>query len=158
MAGLIAQLTAAARKRKQKKDIGTNKCMYSLPPFDRNGFKAEVHNEYLVEMRLWGEQQAREAAENKMITEHWTKFQVIFYYASKIYLVKQEEKAIREAVPFTWRRCILEGVAFTTWLGIIPLSFLSMELLFHFGTAFISPELADHLYTYGSANMTEWNP
>ena len=77
MAGLIAQLTAAARKRKNKKDIGTNKCMYSLEPFDRNGFKKEVHNEYLVEMRTWNEQQTRVAVENKMILEHWARFQVI---------------------------------------------------------------------------------
>ena len=77
MAGLIAQLTAAARKRKNKKDIGTNKCTYSLEPFDRNGFKADVHNEYLVEMRMWREQQTRVAAEDKMIMEAWAKFQVI---------------------------------------------------------------------------------
>ena len=76
MAGLIAQLTAAARERKGKKDIGTNKCMYSLEPFDRNGFQKEVHNEYLVEMRLWNEQETRVASENKMILDHWTRCQV----------------------------------------------------------------------------------
>ena len=78
MAGLIAQLTAAARRRKSKKNIGANKCMYSLEPFDRNGFNKEVHNEYLVEMRLWNEQQMKIAREDKMILDHWSRLQVTF--------------------------------------------------------------------------------
>ena len=76
MAGLIAHLTAAARRRKTKKDVGANKCMYSLDPFDRSGFRKEVHNEYLVEMKLWNEQQMKVARENKMILDHWTRLQV----------------------------------------------------------------------------------
>ena len=76
MAGLIAHLTAAARRRKSKKDVGPNKCMYLLDPFDRTGFRKEVHNEYLVEMKLWNEQQERVARENKMILDHWTRLQV----------------------------------------------------------------------------------
>ena len=39
MAGIIAQLTRAARIRRDRKHYGTNKCLYTLEPFDTNGFK-----------------------------------------------------------------------------------------------------------------------
>ena len=39
MAGIIAQLTRAARSRRDRRTYGTNKCLYTLEPFDTNGFK-----------------------------------------------------------------------------------------------------------------------
>ena len=41
MAGIIAQLTRAARIRRDRKHYGTNKCLYTLEPFDTNGFKVD---------------------------------------------------------------------------------------------------------------------
>ena len=40
MAGIIAQLTRAARIRRDRRTYGTNKCLYTLEPFHTNGFKA----------------------------------------------------------------------------------------------------------------------
>ena len=42
MAGIIAQLTRAARIRRDRRTYGTNKCLYTLEPFDTNGFKAKI--------------------------------------------------------------------------------------------------------------------
>ena len=47
MAGIIGQLTAAARKRKDAKIINSDKCMYTIPEFDPNGFDPLVHNSYV---------------------------------------------------------------------------------------------------------------
>ena len=42
--------------------------------------------------------------------------------------------------PFTWSRLLLESVMFTSWLSIIPLSFLTMEGVFMFGTQHIGDQ------------------
>ena len=42
MAGIIAQLTRAARVRRDRRTYGTNKCLYTLQPFDSNGFKVDI--------------------------------------------------------------------------------------------------------------------
>ena len=42
MAGIIAQLTRAARIRRDRRTYGTNKCLYTLQPFDTNGFKVRL--------------------------------------------------------------------------------------------------------------------
>ena len=47
MAGIIGQLTAAARKRKDAKTINSDKCMYTIPEFDPHGFDPMVHNSYV---------------------------------------------------------------------------------------------------------------
>ncbi len=49
MAAIIAQLTIANRKRKErgKYYLPADKCVYKLPPFDER-FSAEKHNRYLI--------------------------------------------------------------------------------------------------------------
>ena len=49
MAAIIAQMTRAARKRKEGRryQISADKCVYDIPPFDRT-FEAHKHNKYLV--------------------------------------------------------------------------------------------------------------
>ena len=44
MAAIIAQLTRAARRKRSRRTYGPNKCLYTLEPFDRNGFNPSVHN------------------------------------------------------------------------------------------------------------------
>ena len=44
MAAIIAQLTRAARGRRTRRTYGANKCLYTLQPFDRNGFNPAIHN------------------------------------------------------------------------------------------------------------------
>ena len=44
MAAIIAQLTRAARRKRTRRTYGTNKCLYTLEPFDRNGFNPAIHN------------------------------------------------------------------------------------------------------------------
>ena len=47
MAGIIGQITANARKRKDAKNINSDKCMYHIPQFDTNGFNPMLHNSYV---------------------------------------------------------------------------------------------------------------
>ena len=47
MAGIIGQLTANARKRKDAKTVNSDKCMYHLQEFDRHGFDPSTHNKYV---------------------------------------------------------------------------------------------------------------
>lgn len=52
MAAIIARMTIASRERKKRnaamgnKTIGTDKCVYELPPFDRC-FDPTKHNKYM---------------------------------------------------------------------------------------------------------------
>ena len=56
MAGIIGQLTANARKRKDAKRIRSDKCMYNIHEFDRNGFSPVIHNKYVKNrVRLEGQ-------------------------------------------------------------------------------------------------------
>lgn len=54
MAAIIAQLTLAARKRKERKKyyIDADKCVYHIPPFDER-FSPEKHNRYLINKALY---------------------------------------------------------------------------------------------------------
>ena len=47
MAGIIGQLTANARKRKDTKIVASDKCMYYIPEFHSTGFNPSLHNKYL---------------------------------------------------------------------------------------------------------------
>ena len=47
MAGIIGQLTANARKRKDAKVIESDKCVYWLPEFEQFGFNPVLHNNYV---------------------------------------------------------------------------------------------------------------
>ena len=47
MAGIIGQLTANARKRKDTKIVASDKCMYYIPEFQSTGFNPYLHNKYL---------------------------------------------------------------------------------------------------------------
>ena len=47
MAAIIAQLTRAKRERDKKKTFDSNKCMYTLEPFDDH-FEPTKHNRYIV--------------------------------------------------------------------------------------------------------------
>ena len=42
--------------------------------------------------------------------------------------------------PFSWSRLLLESVMFTSWISIIPLSYLAMEGVFIFGTQHIGDQ------------------
>jgi hypothetical protein len=75
MAGIIGQLTANARRRKDTKRIRSDKCMYNIPEFDRNGFSPDIHNNYVKNrVRLEGkkideEQEAMVVQEKKMVNK-----------------------------------------------------------------------------------------
>ena len=47
MAGIIGQLTANARKRKDTKIVPSDKCMYYIQDFHPSGFNPSLHNKYL---------------------------------------------------------------------------------------------------------------
>ena len=42
---------------------------------------------------------------------------------------------------------MLEGLAVTIVISLVPISFLSAELLFMYGTMYIPPEVLEALYT-----------
>ena len=76
MAAIIAQLTLAARKRRDRRTYGTNKCMYTLGRFDPNGFNPEMHNKYCIEKARWEEQMRMVKEEEKIILRAWKEYQV----------------------------------------------------------------------------------
>ena len=48
MAGIIAQLTRAARIRRDRRTYSTSKCMYSLEPFRPHGFDPMLDNKFML--------------------------------------------------------------------------------------------------------------
>ena len=76
MAAIIAQLTRAARARRDKRTYGTNKCMYTLGRFDPNGFNPEVHNRYCVEKARWEKQKHLVMEEEEIIHRSWKEYMV----------------------------------------------------------------------------------
>ena len=44
---------------------------------------------------------------------------------------------------------------FAAWLGIIPLSYIVVELFFFFGTAYINQDIIERLYQYGNVGVRE---
>ena len=77
MAAIIAQLTRAARKRRDRRTYGANKCMYKLDRFDPNGFNPDVHNRYCVEKARWEEQTRLVQEEEEIIHRAWREYQVL---------------------------------------------------------------------------------
>ena len=77
MAGIIAQLTRAARVRRDRRTYGTNKCMYTLEPFDTNGFDAKVHNRYCVQRAVWEERIKNIEEEEEQIITAVKEYKVI---------------------------------------------------------------------------------
>ena len=91
MAAIIAQLTRAARGRRTRRTYGANKCLYTLQPFDRNGFNPAIHNKsgstshgwrrilfsrYCLEKARWEEYVQKVALEEEMIQAMWREAQV----------------------------------------------------------------------------------
>ena len=76
MAAIIAQMTRAARKRRDRRTYGINKCMYTLHRFDPNGFKPDIHNKYCVEKAKWEEQVNMVQKEEEIIGRAWRDYQV----------------------------------------------------------------------------------
>ena len=76
MAGIIAQMTRAARKRRDRRTYGINKCMYTLHRFDPNGFNPHIHNKYCVEKAKWEEQVKIVQKEEEVIGRAWRDYQV----------------------------------------------------------------------------------
>ena len=48
MAGIIGNMTAQARLRRGRKEVESNKCVYTLHPFSSAGFRPERDNKYLA--------------------------------------------------------------------------------------------------------------
>ena len=76
MAAIIAQLTRAARARRDKRTYGTSKCMYTLERFDSNGFNPAIHNKYCVEKARWERLREANMREDEMIQRAWKEMKV----------------------------------------------------------------------------------
>ena len=87
----------------------------------REGYRPEKHNLYLVEQRLWREQERRQGEERRRRREAWSR-------------LKDDLGDDTQPAVFTWARCLLETFLVALWLSIIPLSYLAMELAFYFGS------------------------
>ena len=48
MAGIIGNMTAQKRLRRDRKEILSDKCVYELSPFSTHGFQPETHNIYMA--------------------------------------------------------------------------------------------------------------
>ena len=77
-----------------------------------------------MEQRLWREQEVRQGQERRRRAEAWTK-------------LKDDLGEDNPPGVFTWPRCLLETLMLVLWLGIIPVSYLAMELAFYFGSLHI---------------------
>ena len=55
MAGIIAQLNAANRRRKNRKfrEISNEKCVYQIPPFSSGAFDPPRHNKWLLQVKFF---------------------------------------------------------------------------------------------------------
>ena len=99
MAGIIAQLTRAARVRRDRRTYGTNKCMYTLEPFDTNGFDATVHNKYCVQKAMWEERVRTIKEEEEEIVAAWRKYKVgriVVCTEYKLTILSDTEEAAEE--------------------------------------------------------------
>ena len=85
MAGIIGQLTANARRRKDAKRLRSDKCMYNIPEFDRNGFSPVIHNNYVKNRaRMEGkkvgeEQEAMVVGQEKKMVRKNEQFKIIIF-------------------------------------------------------------------------------
>ena len=84
MAGIIGQLTANARKRKDAKTVNSDKCMYHLQEFDRHGFDPSTHNKYVRH------RQRMEAEIDRSQAEYLENCELgsVCFYATYIYYYK----------------------------------------------------------------------
>ena len=76
MAAIIAQMTHAARKMRDRRTYGINKCMYTLHRFDPTGFNPDIHNKYCVEKARWEEQVQMVKEDEEVIYRAWKEYQV----------------------------------------------------------------------------------
>ena len=96
MAGIIAQLTRAARIRRDRRTYGTNKCLYTLQPFDTNGFQVKIfhslhslirssigqsnlHNKYCVQKARWEDHLRNIKEEEEIIISAYRQYKVVFH-------------------------------------------------------------------------------
>ena len=86
MAAIIAQMTRAARTRRDRRTYGINKCMYTLHRFDTNGFNPWVHNKYCVDKARWERQVRMVQEEEEIILRAWKDYQVKYIDSLKAIL------------------------------------------------------------------------
>ena len=157
MAGIIAQLTRAARVRRDRRTYGTSKCMYTLDPFHPNGFDASIHNKFIVQKALWEEQVKRvKDEENEIVTAYKVYKARLKLYERKslICLFQENKKSIQKAQPLSILRCCMEVLLISTMLLTIPTALLATEILFYFGTLYIPSSLATRLWAGTPPNVT----
>ena len=165
MAGIIAQLTRAARIRRDRKHYGTNKCLYTLEPFDTNGFKVNINllTRYLLQVLStfifcpgWSSQQihreegavggAPEDDEGGGGHDH-RDLQTVqgddssLIICSSCLIVQREKAAERRGQGRSPLLQCLEVTAFTALVLTLPTFLLATELLFYFGTIYIDTKL-----------------
>ena len=159
MAGIIAQLTRAARIRRDRKHYGTNKCLYTLEPFDTNGFKVITIQIYQQTTHIfcpgWSSQQihreegavggAPEDDEGGGGHDH-RDLQTVQGDDSSLticscHIVQREQAAERRGQGRSPLLQCLEVTAFTALVLTLPTFLLATELLFYFGTIYIDTKL-----------------
>lgn len=132
MAGIIAQLTRSARERGNKKYYGANKCLYTLHRFDPNGFDPLVHNRFVAERTRLALKPL--PYKTRMIN-----------YIQELELEENDERR-QKTMEFRWLTCLMESIMILTLLGLIPAYFILAEILFNFGTRYLSEDCLESLY------------
>ena len=69
MAGIIGNMTAQKRARRDRKDILSNKCVYELQPFSSYGFHSDKHNKYIEARVRYRAKCKKKAEEEKVLYE-----------------------------------------------------------------------------------------
>ena len=102
----------------------------------------------MVDKARWEEYMKKVEGEDMVIIDSWRKLKVNCENVKRLYIPLFYLSQIKVEVErkFSWRWCMLEGLAVTIVISLVPISFLSAELLFMYGTIYIPPEVLEALY------------
>ena len=150
MAAIIAQLTRAARARRDKRTYGTNKCMYTLERFDSNGFDPTIHNKYCVEKARWERQRELNLKEDEKIQRAWKEMKVktklVGIKISKILLQLKRTNDYTESEKVSWKNYTFEIFLLIIFFLTIPVLIIIFEIMFFYGTRYIPPDMLEDMW------------
>ena len=58
----------------------------------------------------------------------------------------EETKEIQRKTESSWMSCLLESLVIIVMIGLIPVSFILTEVIFNFGTRYLSEDCLERLF------------
>ena len=59
---------------------------------------------------------------------------------------EEEKKEIQRKTESSWMSCLLESLVIIVMIGLIPVSFILTEVIFNFGTRYLSEDCLERLF------------